>query len=71
MTFLHGLFLSGPNELVGMEHQDFTLWAFHLSCGRCPALGSKGFVQVRAGGNELHELSLDQKTVRVNTPEII
>lgn len=33
LTFLQGLFPSGPKEFIGMEHQDFTLWAFTLSCG--------------------------------------
>lgn len=54
-----------------MEHQDFTLLAFNLSCGSCPALQSKGFVQIRAGGSEFHKLGLDQTSAGVNTPEVI
>lgn len=43
LTFLQGLFPSGPKEFVGMEHPDFTLWAFNLSCGRVPPYRAKGW----------------------------
>lgn len=71
ITFLQGLLPSGPKEIIGIEHQDFTLWASDLSYGCCPALGSKRFVQVRAGGSEFLKLGLDQKTAGANTPKII